>query len=117
MGNGEYLLDLDRGLTSDKTNIQIYKDTNSDAQQFKFVKVDNGSYVIYTKSSKDVTCLDVAGASTSHGANIQSYTYKNASNQKWILEEAKDSGNTENPGESTSKPTYSTGGASLEYKI
>ena len=45
------MLDLDYGKTENGTNIQIYQDTNSDAQQFKFVKASDNSYVIYTKSS------------------------------------------------------------------
>ncbi len=87
VGNGEYLLDLDRGLAVDKTNIQIYTDTKADAQLFKFAKQSDGTYAIYTKASKDVTVLDIAGASTENGANIQAFKYKGGQNQKWILEE------------------------------
>ena len=126
VGNGEYLLDLDYGKAEDGTNIQIYTDTNSDAQQFKFVKASNNSYIIYTKSTKDASCLDVHGGSTSNGGNVCQWTSNNGKNQMWLLEEVTDSGNTGsgsgsgNTGSGSSGTTQTpstTGGASLEYKF
>ena len=41
-----YLLDIDMGKSDNGTNIQIYTDTKADAQQFKFVRNDDGTYYI-----------------------------------------------------------------------
>ena len=88
-----YLLDLDKGLKDDGTNIQIYTDTKADAQQFKFVKNSDGYYNILTKSSNDKSCIAVASASTSNGANIIEWTLsKNDTSQQWILEQTEDTG-------------------------
>ena len=51
-----YLLDIDMGKADNGTNIQIYSDTKADAQQFKFVKNDDGTYCIFTKASKVRLC-------------------------------------------------------------
>lgn len=88
-----YLLDLDRGLADDGTNIQIYTDTKADAQQFKFVKNSDGYYNILTKSSNDKSCIAVSDASTSNGANIIEWTLsKSDTSQQWILEQTEDTG-------------------------
>lgn len=118
VGNGSYLLDLDYGKTDDGTNIQIYQDTSSDAQSFKFVKADNNSYVIYTKASSDTSCLDLYNNNSQNGANVCQWKYNNSKSQMWLLEEVKDS-NTENSNGSENKPveTPSNGSALFEYKF
>lgn len=105
VGDKSYMLDLDYGKTENGTNIQIYQDTNSDAQQFKFVKSSDNSYVIYTKSSKDTSCLDVYGGSYSNGANVCQWTYNGGKNQMWILEEAQDSSDSNTNSNSGSQDT------------
>lgn len=87
VGDGSYLLDVDYGKTADGTNIQIYRDTASDAQLFKFVANNDGSYGIVTKVSQDLSSLDVYANSTSNGANVCEWTYAGGANQRWILEE------------------------------
>lgn len=88
-----YLLDLEYGKADDGTNIQIYTDTKADAQLFKFVKNDDGSYYILTKASNDKSCIAVSGASTASGANIIEWTYKAGDNsQKWNLTQVEDTG-------------------------
>jgi hypothetical protein len=89
-----YLLDLDYGSTADGTNIQIFTDTKADAQLFKFIKNDDGSYYILTKSSSDKSAITVADSSTSSGANIVQSTLTQSDAQKWTLTEVQPSGNT-----------------------
>ena len=119
VGNGKYLLDLDYGKTEDGTNIQIYQDTKSDAQLFKFVKASNNSYVIYTKPSKDTSCLDIYAKSSSNGGNVCQWTYSGGKNQMWILEEVNNSGssNASDPSETVTDTgkTSASSDASLEY--
>lgn len=88
-----YLLDIDMGKSDNGTNIQIYTDTKADAQQFKFVRNDDGTYYILTKSSGDKSCVAVSSASTSSGANIIQWEYKAGDkSQKWILTQVEDTG-------------------------
>lgn len=88
-----YLLDIDMGKSDNGTNIQIYTDTKADAQQFKFVRNDDGTYYILTKSSEDKSCVAVSSASTSSGANIIQWEYKAGDkSQKWILTQVEDTG-------------------------
>lgn len=88
-----YLLDIDMGKSDNGTNIQIYTDTKADAQQFKFVRIDDGTYYILTKSSGDKSCVAVSSASTSSGANIIQWEYKAGDkSQKWILTQVEDTG-------------------------
>lgn len=88
-----YLLDIDMGKADNGTNIQIYSDTKADAQQFKFVKNDDGTYCIFTKASKDKGCVAVSSASSSEGANVIQWEYKEGDkSQKWILTQTEDTG-------------------------
>lgn len=88
-----YLLDIDMGKSDNGTNIQIYTDTKADVQQFKFVRNDDGTYYILTRSSGDKSCVAVSSASTSSGANIIQWEYKAGDkSQKWILTQVEDTG-------------------------
>lgn len=88
-----YLLDLDFGKADDGTNIQIYTNTKADAQQFKFIQNDDGSYYILTKSSKDKSCLTVQDSSTKSGANIMQSKLEKSDAQKWKLTQVQPLGN------------------------
>jgi pectin lyase len=87
LGDGNtYLLDLDRGLTANGTNIAIYENTNSDAQLFKFVPNDDGSYKIVTKATQDASCVEIKDASTTSGANVQQWIINGVNCQDWVLD-------------------------------
>ena len=91
LGNGStYLLDLDAGKADDKTNIGIYTDTKSDAQLFKFIKGDDKSYKIVTKSSGDKSAVEIANADKNDGANVQQFKLNGAGCQEWVLEPVED---------------------------
>ena len=91
MGDGStYLLDLDYGRAENKTNIGIFTDTQSDAQQFKFITDKNGNYIITTKSTADRSAVEVADALSSDGANVQQFTLNGHSCQAWVLEPVQD---------------------------
>ena len=113
VGDGNtYLLDLYYGKADNGTNIQIYTDTQSDAQCFKFVKTDDGLYRIYTKASKDTACVEVKNALTSSGANVQEWEDNGHDCQLWklipieSLDDKEDTNNTES--EETPKTEEST---------
>ena len=87
------VLDVAGGKMANKTNVQQWADTDSDAQ--RWVLTADGSTATYNKKSyptyvitcvKDTTyALDVAGASTANGANIQIYQANGTKAQRWML--------------------------------
>ncbi len=84
-GGTTYLLDVDYGNIADGTNIGIYSNTNADAQIFRLVAQDDGSYVIQTKSSGYASCVEVASALTDEGANVAQWTLNGHACQSWKL--------------------------------
>ncbi len=108
VGDGNtYLLDIANGLSTNGTNIQIYSDTNCDAQLFKFTKNSDGSYKIYTKVSADTSCVEIVNALTSSGANVQEWEDNGHVCQNWyvtLVEETaeEEASATESSGSTTS---------------
>lgn len=83
--NGLYV-DISGGLSNnDGTNIQLYYDNDSDAQQFRFTQIniiDEDSYQIQsTINSRKV--LDVSGGSQDNYANIQLWDYSRVPQQSF----------------------------------
>lgn len=70
-----------------KNGSNIYLDNflNSSTQYFKFVDNEDGTYTIVTRSSKDLSCVEVENASTASGANVQQWTWNDNNCQKWKL--------------------------------
>lgn len=85
-GGNQFLLDLAFGKIENGTNIGIYENTNADAQLYKFLQQEDGSYCIVTKSSKDKSCVEVINASKEEGANIQEWERNGNACQTWKLE-------------------------------
>ncbi|MBQ7942426.1 MAG: RICIN domain-containing protein [Lachnospiraceae bacterium] len=109
VGDGKtYLLDVTGAKADDGTNIEIYTDSGSDAQLFKFVKNSDGSYKIYTKTSNDASCVEIVNALTSSGANVQQWSDNGHACQNWILTqvvlEEEEEESTQPEVESTIKP-------------
>ncbi|MGN0574926.1 MAG: RICIN domain-containing protein [Ruminococcus sp.] len=77
---------------SDGNAIISAGDSSTNVQMMRFVKNPDGSYMIQTRCSYDKTagrytkCLEVAGAETSSGANIQQWDINGVSCQNWIAE-------------------------------
>ncbi|MBE6848411.1 MAG: rhamnogalacturonan lyase [Ruminococcus sp.] len=87
LGDGKtFLLDIDRGLQDNGTNIGIWENTNCDAQLFKFVKNADGTYNICTKVTGDKSAIGVSGGSTEAGANVIEWECDGTANQNWTLE-------------------------------
>ena len=86
-GGNTYLLDIDCGRTANGTNIQIYQNTYSDAQLFRFQRNEDGSYVILTKVTNDRSCVEVKSAITTSGGNVQEWEVNGHNCQSWWMEE------------------------------
>jgi rhamnogalacturonan endolyase len=91
-GKGTYCLDVTAKKTDNGTNMEIYTSKQNDAQKFKFIENEDGSYKILTKVSGDKSCVEVADASSESGANVQQWEINGANCQDWILEQVTDPG-------------------------
>lgn len=90
-----YLLDVESNKAENGTNIDIWSNTDTNAQKFKFYQNSDGSYIILTKSSNDENCIAVESASKSSGANlVQCKVNLNDDSQKWELTQVEDTGCT-----------------------
>ncbi len=75
------VLDVVANSSKNGTNIQIYQDNKSTAQQFVVTHMGNGWHKICHLSSDKA--LDVTGASKKPGSNVQLYTYNGSDAQLW----------------------------------
>ena len=86
LGDGRtFLLDVSCNSSANGTNIGIYKNTNCSAQLYKLVKNSDGSYSIYTKSSRCKSVVEIANANRSNNGNVQQWVYNGHNCQKWNL--------------------------------
>lgn len=86
--SGEYLLDTAGNNAKNGTNIGVWSDTACEAQLFKFIANDDGSYTIATNISKDKSAVEVASASADPGANVQEWERNGHACQNWFVEKA-----------------------------
>lgn len=84
VGEGNNLL-LQCDNNKDGSNIYINDFQKSSNQYFKFVDNEDGTYTIVTRSSKDLSCVEVAAADKASGANVQQWTWNDNNCQKWKL--------------------------------
>ncbi len=80
--NSDLLLDVAWG--GQDSNVQQWGDTDGAGQRWKITLGDNNSYTL-SPQSDDTECLDIEAASTSSGANVQSYTCNDSSAQLFTL--------------------------------
>ncbi|MHA6529872.1 cellulase family glycosylhydrolase [Paenibacillus sp. BAC0078] len=82
VGSGK-ALDVAAAGTADGTNVQIWDDNGTGAQQWVITDVGGGLYkVINVNSGKG---LDVANWGTANGSNVQIWSYGDGTNQKWSI--------------------------------
>lgn len=81
-----YVLDVTAKKPDNGTNMEIYTFNGGDAQLFKFIKHDDGSYTVLTKVSGDSSCIEVVSAEKDSGSNIQQWECNDHDCQKWFIE-------------------------------
>lgn len=88
LGDGAtYLLDVTGGKAANGTAIEIYQESSTNAQLFKFSKTGrNGSYIIATKASSDASCIGITGGSMDPGTAAIEWQLDGTTNQEWVLE-------------------------------
>lgn len=82
----KYAVDLAGGTIKNGGNIQLYKENQSVAQQWKVVYLGNGVYQLQNNKDKNYV-LDVAGGKTTKGTNVQLYQNNKSDAQKWIIKD------------------------------
>lgn len=86
MADGNRLLDVANGKANNGTNIGVWENTDSDAQLYKFIKQENGSYIITTKVSNDKSAVEVKNASDVSGENVQEWERNGHACQTWFID-------------------------------
>ncbi|KAA8827329.1 RICIN domain-containing protein [Bifidobacterium tissieri] len=79
-------IDIPDYSTSDGTRPQLYSYNNSVAQQFKFTKQSDGSYVITNVNSGKA--LDINGGNAYNGATVQQFTSNGTTAQRWFIRDS-----------------------------
>lgn len=86
--NPNQTLDVASASKADKANIQLYNSLTTPQQVFEITYLGDGYYkIVNTNSNK---CLDVEGAGTQNGTNVQQFTYNNEDRQKWVIQVSED---------------------------
>ena len=85
LGNHQ-VIDIDNASKNDKANVEIYASNGRNAQKFKIIKNQDGTYCIINRNSNKA--LDVKDGVAFNGANVWQYTRNGTNAQKWILEDA-----------------------------
>jgi len=81
--NSGKALDVASAGTADGTNVQIWADNGTAAQQWQTNKNSDGTYTLINVGSGKA--LDVAAAGTADGTNVQIYTSNGTGAQKWSI--------------------------------
>jgi len=82
-------LDIANAADNDGVKVDIYTRNQTDAQKFKVKLMDDGSYQIIAKCTKDKRCLTNAGNSTANGALITTWANNDTyDRQRWYFEPA-----------------------------
>ena len=85
LGDGEsFVLNVNNGDNAEP--LTIAANNKQSTQYFKFVDNEDGTYTIVTRASKDLSCVEIAGAQTSGGAVAQQWAWNDNDCQKWVLE-------------------------------
>ena len=106
VGDGKLLLQCDNA--KDGSNIYINDFQKSSNQYFKFVDNEDGTYTIVTRSSKDLSCVEVINADKTAGANVQQWTWNDNNCQKWKLIPVDYTLPSQTTTTTTTKPTTTT---------
>lgn len=85
---GALVLDVADGSAANGANVQLYTYNNSPAQRFALREaartVEDGLYEVRTLAAPDKG-LDIAGASSANGANVQIYTANGSAAQRFAV--------------------------------
>ena len=81
-GQTKYVLDVEKA-SSGTANVRIHHSNSTAAQKFIFIKNAGGSFTVINASSLMV--LDIEGAGTADGTNVQQHTGNGTTAQQWTV--------------------------------
>ena len=86
--NNKMVVDISEESKANEANVQIWENYNKKNQMFHVKNLGNGYYSIRAVHSKK--SLDVVGAGTSVGTNVNQYDYNGSDAQQWIIRDTGD---------------------------
>lgn len=86
MADESKLLDVYANKSVNGTNIGIWENSKSDAQLYRFIRQENGSYIITTKTSGNKSAVEVKNASNTSGENVQEWERNGHACQTWFID-------------------------------
>ena len=89
---GTYALDVTGSSSGNGVNVEIYRYTGKNNQQFLITKNSDGSYILKTRISGNNSAVEIANASTSSGGNVQQWSLNGHPCQNWFFESVDDPG-------------------------
>ena len=82
----QYVLDVQGGATEIRTNIQLHKYNDTNAEKWFVLTNRDGSYTFISASAGQA--VDLADSYAADGSNLQIYTANFEASQRWILRDA-----------------------------
>ncbi len=76
---------VDGGGTNNGAAIKLAAPANNDSELFKFVRNQDGTYLITTKGTTDTSCLGVSGGSSEIGTAVIQWECDGTPSQNWTI--------------------------------
>ena len=87
IGDGNtYYLTVRGNSTADGANVEINKAIGDDSQKFMISENNDGSYIIKTKTTNNLSAVEVSNYGKSSGDNIQQWSLTGHESQSWSFE-------------------------------
>lgn len=91
-GDYTFVCDINGAVLESGTNIQIYQDNGTVAQQFSFLASASNNYYNIAPYAATSLYLNISGATSDNGANIMLYNGSDAANERFCLIKSNEEG-------------------------
>jgi len=87
VGDGNtFVLDVTGKNTANGTTLEINQFIGEDSQQFSIVDNNNGSYIIKSKITDNISCVEIKDGGLQSGDKVQQWEFSGLQWQKWEFE-------------------------------
>ena len=87
VGDGNtFVLDVTGKNTANGTTLEINQFSGEDSQQFSIVDNNNGSYIIKSKITDNISCVEIKDGGLQSGDKVQQWEFSGLQWQKWEFE-------------------------------
>ena len=87
VGDGNtFVLDVTGKNTANGTTLEINQFSGEDSQQFSIVDNNNGSYIIKSKITDNISCVEIKDGGLQSGDKVQQWELSGLQWQKWEFE-------------------------------